>query len=80
MLPEGARGWLQTLLPLAQQGGPIISLLLGVLFVASTWYGLGVLRECVQHNRVLNERIVTQQQQFLSEVRLLLAHCPPAPR
>jgi hypothetical protein len=34
----------------------------------------------VAHNRTLNERILTQQQQFMSELRLLLVHCPPAPR
>jgi hypothetical protein len=78
--PDNARGWLRTLLPLARDGGPVLSLLLGVLFVASTWYGLGVLKECVQHNRTLNERITAQQQQFMSELRLMLAHCPPAPR
>jgi hypothetical protein len=75
--PDSTHRWLQTLLPLARDGGPIVSLLLGVLFVASLWWGLGALRECVERNRMLGEKLVTQQEKFYAEVMLRLAHCQP---
>ena len=80
MSPDNAKGWLQTLWPLAQQGGPVVSLVLAVLFVASVHWGLGALRECVDRNRLLGEKLVTQQEKFYQDIMIRLAHCPPAPR
>jgi len=76
--PEGARSWLQTLLPLAQQGGPIVSLLLAVVMTISLWWMGGWLRDCIEHNRVLGAQLVSQQEKYHTEILLRLAHCPPA--
>ena len=77
MSPDNARGWLQTLLPLAQQGGPIVSLLLAVVMSISLWWMGGWLRECIEHNRALGAQLVTQQEKYHTEILLRLAHCPP---
>jgi hypothetical protein len=77
--PEEARHWYDFFLPLAERGGPILTLLLGMILLVSLWYGLRVLRECVVHNRMLNERLITQQEKFHQDLLLRLAHCPPAP-
>lgn len=77
MSPDHARGWLQTLLPLAQQGGPIVSLLLAVVMSISLWWMSGWLRECIEHNRVLGAQLVSQQEKYHTEILLRLAHCPP---
>jgi hypothetical protein len=78
MGPEDAKHWYDFFLPLAERGGPLLTLLLGLILLVSLWYGLRVLRECVTHNRLLNERILTQQQAFYQELRLALVHCQPA--
>lgn len=39
--PEQAKGWIGFLLPLAERGGPIVSLLLAVVLVFVTWHMLG---------------------------------------
>ena len=77
--PEQARGWLATLLPVMQQGGPILSLLLAILLTGSLYWGLGVLRECVERNRALGAQLVTQQQAFHAEVLLHLRQCARVP-
>jgi hypothetical protein len=76
--PESTTRWYQALLPILQAGGPVLTLLLGIILVVSLWYGLHVLKECVAHNRLLNERLLTQQQAMYQEMRLALAHCTPA--
>lgn len=63
---------------MAERGGPLLTLLLALLLLVSLWYGLRVVRECVEHNRLLNERILTQQQAFYHELRLALAQCERA--
>lgn len=63
--PNGARGWLRTLLPLAQQGGPIVSLLLAVLAVAVVWYFLGVVERSRATSLDLLQRLLTCQEQKL---------------
>lgn len=77
--PGQVSRWYNALYPMAQQGGPLLTLLLAVLFAASLWWGLGMLRECVNRNHVLSERLITQQEKFHQDVLLRLAHCPPAP-
>ena len=79
MGPQDAKHWYDFFLPVAQQGGPILTLALTVVLIVSSWYGLGVLRDCVQHNRQLNEKILAQQATFYQELRLLLARCDHAP-
>jgi hypothetical protein len=76
--PEQVSRWYSIFYPMAQQGGPLLTLLLGIILVVSLWYGLRVLKECVVHNRQLNERLITQQEKFHQDVLLRLAHCPPA--
>jgi hypothetical protein len=80
LTPDGARSWLQTLLPLAQQGGPIVSLLLAVVMCVSLWWMSGWLSACIERNREMSAQLVTQQEKFHTEILLRLAHCPPAPR
>lgn len=77
--PEGTSRWLKTILPIAQQGGPIVSLLLGILLVVSLWWGAGVLRECVERNRALGAQLVSQQQAFHQEILLHLRQCARVP-
>jgi hypothetical protein len=75
--PEGTSRWLQTLLPIAQQGGPVVSLLLAVVMTISLWWMGGWLRECIEHNRALGAQLVSQQEKYHTEILLRLAHCPP---
>jgi hypothetical protein len=77
--PEDAKHWYDFFLPMAQQGGPLLTLLLALLFCGSLYWGLGMLRECVNRNHVLSERLITQQEKFHQDVLLRLAHCPPGP-
>jgi hypothetical protein len=77
--PGSARHWYDFLLPIAQQGGPVLTLALTMVLIVSSWYGLGILRDCVAHNRQLNEKILAQQANFYTELRLLLARCDHAP-
>jgi hypothetical protein len=76
--PEQVSRWYQALWPIAERGGPVLTLLLGLLFAGSLWWGMSMLRECVNRNHVLSERLITQQEKFHQDVLLRLAHCPPA--
>jgi hypothetical protein len=76
--PGQVSRWYSTLLPIAREGGPLVTLVLALLFVGSLYWGLGMLRECVNRNHVLSERLITQQEKFHQDVLLRLAHCPPA--
>ena len=80
MTPDGARGWLQTLLPLMREGGPILTLGLAVVMCVSLFWMSGWLEDCITHNRVLGQRLLDEQHAFRSEILTRLAHCPPAPR
>jgi hypothetical protein len=75
--PEQAKGWLGVILPLVQQAGPIFSLALLIALALSLWWLTGWLHGCVEHNRLLTERLLAQQQAFTQEIRLALAHCQP---
>lgn len=72
------RSWL----PLAREAGPFVTLLVVVAMIISTWWFAGWLRDCADRNRLLADKLVTQQETFQREVLLRLAHCPPtgAPR
>jgi hypothetical protein len=72
-----AKGWLNTLLPLAVQAGPVMTLAMACMLVISSWWFAGWLRECADRNRLLATELVTQQKEFHAEVLLRLAHCPP---
>ena len=78
--PEGTSRWLQILVPLVQQGGPILTLGLAVVMCASLYWMSGWLTDCIEHNRQLGQRLVDEQHTFRAEILARLAHCPPAPR
>jgi hypothetical protein len=75
--PGQVSRWYQALWPIAERGGPVLTLLLGLMFAGSLYWGMGMLRECVTRNHVLSERLITQQEKFHQDVLLRLAHCPP---
>jgi hypothetical protein len=75
--PDSTTRWYQALLPIAQAGGPLLTLALMLALVASLWWLTGWMRECVEHNRAMTERLIAQQQTFTQELRLALAHCQP---
>jgi hypothetical protein len=76
--PERASGWIGTLLPLAREGGPILSLFLFIIGSATVWYLLGALDRAVVRNHVLVERLLTQQAEHRAEI-LRYVHCTPQP-
>lgn len=82
MGPEDVKHWYDFLLPVAEKGGPLLTLALAIILVLSTWYGLWALRECVVHNRALAAQMLSDQRVFRQDLLLALAHCPPvqAPR
>jgi hypothetical protein len=77
--PDQAKGWLSTFLPVAERAGPALSLILALLLAGSLWYGLGLLRECVERNRTLAAQLVTQQETFHRELLVYLQRCQPQP-
>ena len=76
---DNAKSWLNTLLPLAREAGPVLTLTMAVMLVISTYWFAGWLRECADRNRVLGERLVTQQERFHGEIMLHLSRCAQAP-
>jgi len=49
--PESTSRWYQTLLPIAQSGGPVLTIFLLVTLVVSLWWLIGTLHDCVDRNR-----------------------------
>ena len=41
--PERARGWIATLLPLAERAGPLLTLVIALIAGLTVWYLLGAL-------------------------------------
>ena len=78
MTPDGARRWYDALVPMANQGGPVLTLVMTLALVFSMWWLGGWVRECVEHNRSLAQQLVTQQQAFHTELRLFLTQCQGA--
>lgn len=74
--PERASTWLGLLLPLAQQGGPLLTLALALLLGGAVWYTLGALDRAVQRNHALVDKIILLQDSHRAEL-VRLAHCPP---
>jgi hypothetical protein len=77
MSPQEGHKWFTSWLPLAVQAGPFMTLVMAVILVITTWWLAGWLRECADRNRLLGDKLITQQQAFHAEVMLRLAHCPP---
>ena len=75
--PENTKGWLNVLWPLAEKGGPIVTLMLLFILIISTWWLAGWMHDCVDRNRALTEKLLAQQAAFYQELRLSLAHCEP---
>jgi hypothetical protein len=75
--PSQARHWYDALLPIAQRGGPVLTLALLIAMCLSTWWLTSWVHDCVDRNRQLTERLMTQQQALMQELRLSLAHCQP---
>lgn len=79
MSPQNAKHWYDVFLPMAERGGPLLTLLLAVILVISMLWLTGWIKNCVDHNRTLNEKILAQQAAFYQEFRLALSHCQPRP-
>lgn len=79
MSPQDARHWYDVFLPWAEKGGPLLTLLLALMFALTLWYGLAALRDCVNRNRALAERMLAQQETFHRDLLLALAHCEGKP-
>jgi hypothetical protein len=77
--PEATSRWYQALLPMAQRGGPVLTLALLIALIISVWWLAGWMHVCVERNRALTDKLLTQQQALYQEMRLALAHCQPAP-
>lgn len=73
--PEQVSRWVKALWPIADRAGPALTLALLVAMLISTWWLTGWMRECVDRNRALTEKLLAQQQAFYQELRLALAHC-----
>lgn len=79
MSPDDAKHWYDALLPMARQGGPVLTIFLLIALVVSLWWLIGTLHDCVDRNRLLGERLVEQQQRFYQDVMVRLVHCKPGP-
>jgi hypothetical protein len=69
---DNAKSWLNTLMPLAREAGPVMTLAMAIMLVISSWWFAGWLRECADRNRVLATELVSQQKEFHHEMRLLI--------
>lgn len=76
--PDGPRGWLRTLWPFMERGGPVLSLALLAALVVSVYWTTSVLRECVDRNRTMTEQLIALQDRHHAEL-LRYVHCPPGP-
>jgi hypothetical protein len=76
---DNAKSWLNTLMPLFREAGPVMTLAMAIMLAVSTYWFAGWLRDCADRNRILATELVTQQKEFHAEVLLRLAHCPPRP-
>jgi len=59
MEPERARGWLNTILPVLREGGPVVSLVLLLIGSVSIWWLLGTYERARNINQQLYERLLT---------------------
>jgi hypothetical protein len=77
--PNDVRHWYDALMPAMQRGGPVLTLALLLAMIISTWWLTSWVHSCVDRNRELTEKLLTQQQAFYAEVRVALAHCQREP-
>ena len=76
--PENTKGWFSSWLPVAERGGPILTLVLAMLLGGAVYYLLGVLDRAVQRNHALTERLLTLQDTHRQEL-LRYVHCERTP-
>jgi len=79
MGPEEVKHWYDAVMPAMQRGGPVLTLGLLIAMILSTWWLTSWMHDCVDRNRQLTERMLTQQQAFYAEVRVALANCRREP-
>jgi hypothetical protein len=77
--PQEAQHWYDAIMPALVRGGPVLTLGLLIMMAVSTWWLTSWMHDCVERNRQLTERMLTQQQAFYAEVRVALAHCQREP-
>ena len=80
MSPESGKRWYETLYPIAQAGGPVLTLGLAVVMAISVYWMNSWITDCANHNRVLSAQLVAQQQAFHSEILVHLSRCAQPPR
>jgi hypothetical protein len=78
VLPDSHK-WFTSWLPLAREATPFMTVFLAVILVVSTYWLVGHLTACVDRNRLMTDKLLTQQQEFHRELMACLAHCPPRP-
>ena len=76
MHPNGPKGWLTFLYPLAKEGGAVLSLALLAALIVSLWWMTGIVRECITRNRAMTEQIIAIQDRHHAEL-MRYVHCPP---
>lgn len=59
MQPERARGWLDTILPLLREGGPIVSLVLLLLGGVTIWWLMHALDRSQTISLTLYNKLIT---------------------
>jgi hypothetical protein len=64
---------------MAQRGGPVLTIGLLIALIVSVWWLAGWMHVCVERNRALTDKLLTQQQALYQEMRLALAQCSKAP-
>lgn len=72
--PDQARGWLRMLVPLATQGGPILTLALALLLGGAVWFLLGALERSVVRNHALVQQLQGCMKEQVELVLRLRAH------
>lgn len=55
--PNGARGWLATIMPLLREGGPVVALVLLCIGSALVWFMVGALERSVVRNHALVDQL-----------------------
>lgn len=67
--PESTSKWLRLIMPILQQGGPVLTLFLLIVCVLAGWYFMNTLDHSREVNRELYERMLAcvQSQATLSQ-------------
>lgn len=76
MTPERAQGWLGTLMPLFEKGGPVLALVLLCIGTATVWYLLGALDRAVSRNHLLVQQLQGCMKEQVELVLRLREHQP----